>query len=65
MNEKSNQNRNSGHKNSLAENDISLFEQIKMIQSLPDGVIGDFLDCKGKLFLTEYRERYFNHAGQN
>lgn len=30
-------------------NDKSLFENIKKMQSLPDNVVYDFLNCKGKL----------------
>ena len=39
-----------------------LFEKIKLLQSLPDEVIYDFLNCKGVLSTTNYKSKFSSHA---
>ena len=38
--------------------DENLFENIKKVQSLPDNVVYDFLNCKGTLADTDLKQRF-------
>ncbi len=42
--------------------DKTLFERIKLIQSLPDEIITDFLNCKGVLSTTNFKSKFSPHA---
>ncbi|MBI5731410.1 MAG: hypothetical protein HY963_09775 [Ignavibacteriales bacterium] len=39
-----------------------LFEKIKILQSLPDEIIYDFLNCKSVLRATNYKSKFPPHA---
>jgi len=39
-----------------------LFGKIKLLQSLPDEVIYDFLNSKGVLSTTNYKSKFSSHA---
>lgn len=40
-----------------SENRQELFQKIKEVQSLPDEVVSDFLKSKGKLRLTDFKNK--------
>lgn len=40
----------------------TLFEKIKLLQSLPDEIIYDFLNCKSVLRTTNYKSKFLPHA---
>lgn len=42
--------------------DRTLFERIKLLQSLPDEVIYDFLNCKSVLSTTNFKSKFSSHA---
>jgi hypothetical protein len=42
--------------------DRTLFEKIKALQSLPDEIVYDFLNCKGVLNSTNYKIKFSSHA---
>lgn len=42
--------------------DNTLFEEIKLLQSLPEEIIHDFLNCKGVLRTTNYKSKFLPHA---
>ncbi|MFA7228868.1 MAG: hypothetical protein WC061_07530 [Melioribacteraceae bacterium] len=39
-----------------------LFELIKKIQSLPDEVVTDFINCKGSINSAGFKEKYLNNV---
>ena len=40
----------------------ALFEKIKLLQSIPDEIIYDFLKCKSILRTTNYKSKFSRHA---
>ncbi len=42
-----------------------LFDKIKLLQSLPEEIIYDFLNCKGVLRTTNYKSKLLLHAKQD
>jgi len=42
--------------------DRTLFERIKLLQSLPDEVIYDFLNCKSVLSTTNFKSKFSPHV---
>jgi len=42
--------------------DKTLFGKIKLLQSLPDEIIYDFLKCKSILRTTNYKSKFLPHA---
>lgn len=49
----------------ISPNDIkgkTLFEKIKILQSLPDEIIYEFMNCKGSLCTTNYKNKIFPNA---
>lgn len=42
--------------------DKTLYEKIKLLQSLPEEIIHDFLNCKGVLRTTNYKSKFLSHA---
>ncbi len=42
--------------------DLELFREIKIIQSLPDEVVIDFLKSKGKLYSTNFKNKIFQNV---
>jgi len=42
--------------------DKTLFQKIKLLQSLPDEIIHDFLNCKSVLRTTSFKSKFLPHA---
>lgn len=45
--------------------DKTLFVKIKLLQSLPDEIIYDFLNCKSVLSTTNFKSKFLPNAEQN